>query len=843
MSAKPCVGWSRSGSSSFPSSNRKKPPRPFLSRALSRACAVESLESRLLLSSAPYSWQNTNIGAGGFVDGIFYDPHNENVIYARTDVGGLYKTVNDGANWTQLLNWEGNGTGGSNGVLSFAIDPENSNNIYADTGLYSGSNGYVLYSTNAGATWGVTNLSFYVGGNEDGRGAGERIAVDPYDSNIIFLGSNANGLWESTNAGHSFIQVTSFSTSASINLVLFDPNGGTAGNPTQEIFVGEDSTASGTNLFETTNGGGSWTEVTGSGSAPTGFMPERAGMASDGNLYVAYANDQAPTEPTNGGLFRYNTATGVWANISPVVPQSPATPYDDFGYCGLALDPESPTTVVVASLDRYNYGEQIWRTTNANASSPTWTALYDTASYTGYAPTRNTTTAPYMASSTDNIGNWACTVAINPFNSAQIMHGYGGGIWATNDGTSTTTLTAPNSWYFPDTGIVMTAVLGMNTPTGGIPLYGAMGDVGGFAFTTLTFSPTQGNVYFNGGGGNLTSVDSAGLTPQDAVMVGNLGTENGFYTTNGVTFSQFSSNPGGSNGTVAISANGSTIVWAPSGLAAYYSTNNGSSWTLSTLTGGGALPTGGTILSDKVNPNYFYFWAENSSDNSWTLYISTNGGQTFTASAGGALGTGNATLAASQTVAGQLWLSSYIGMYESTNFGASFTHIGSFSAAPTPAPWPSARPLPAVPTPRFTSTAQSPAADSKGSTAPMTVATPGSSSTPPASNGAASFKPSPPIPTSSDAYMSASTAAASSWAIPPPASPQAGPTPTSTSPETLAWATSSTTLSTGSVSNSGIWTAAARDFPPRRLASVPSASPETSPLRSPRQPAGYRLAR
>jgi hypothetical protein len=647
---------------------------------LQRACCLESLESRLYLA-ASYTWQNINIGAGGFVDGIFYDPHNQNVIYARSDVGGLYKTVNDGTTWTQLLNWIGNGSGGSNGVLSFAIDPENSNNLYADTGLYQGTNGYVLYSTNAGATWGVTPLSFYVGGNMDGRGAGERIAVDPYDSNIIFLGSNDSGLWESTNAGHSFSQVTSFSTSASINFVLFDPNGGTTGKPTQEIFVGENSTAFGTNLFETTSGGTSFTEVTGSGSAPTGWMPNRAAMASDGNLYLAYANDQAPTEPSNGGVFRYNTSTGVWANISPVVPQAAA--YDYFGYCGLALDPNSPTTLVVASLDRYNYGEQIWRTTDANASSPTWTALYDTASYTGYAPTRNTTAAPYMASSSDNIGNWACTVAIDPFNSAQIMHGYGGGIWATNDGTSTTTLTAPNSWYFPDTGIVMTAVLGINASTGGIPLYGAMGDVGGFAFTTLTFSPTQGNVFFNGGGGNLTSVDSAGLDPQDAVMAGNLGTVYGFYTTNGVTFSQFAANPGGSsgysNGTVAISANGSTIVWAPSGQAAYYSTSNGSSWTLATLVGGSALPTGGTILSDKVNPNYFYYWTENSSDNSWTLYISSNGGHTFAASAGGALGTGNPTVVVNPTVAGQLWLGTYVGIYESTNFGASFSHPYSYS--------------------------------------------------------------------------------------------------------------------------------------------------------------------
>src|ERR1019366_9596447 len=182
-------------------------------------CRVESLENRLLLTSANYTWNDVAIGGGGFITGIFYDTHNANVMYARTDVGGVFKSVNDGGNWTRLPDYS---VSGSSGVLSFAIDPENSNDIYADTGF--GNDGSVLYSTNAGATWSVTALSFYVGGNDDGRGAGERIAVDPYDSNIIMLGSSANGLWKSTNAGHSFSQVTSFSTSASINFVFFDPN-------------------------------------------------------------------------------------------------------------------------------------------------------------------------------------------------------------------------------------------------------------------------------------------------------------------------------------------------------------------------------------------------------------------------------------------------------------------------------------------------------------------------------------------------------------------------------------------------------------------------------------------
>ena len=40
-------------------------------RAVRQASFVESLENRLYLTTAAYTWQNANIGAGGFVDGIF----------------------------------------------------------------------------------------------------------------------------------------------------------------------------------------------------------------------------------------------------------------------------------------------------------------------------------------------------------------------------------------------------------------------------------------------------------------------------------------------------------------------------------------------------------------------------------------------------------------------------------------------------------------------------------------------------------------------------------------------------------------------------------------------------
>lgn len=347
---------------------------------------IEYLEQRLLLST--YVWQNAQIEGGGFVDGIFYSPTQQNVIYARTDIGGLYKSTNDGQSWQELLDFVGNNTATSGngtqsqelGVLSFAIDPENANNLYALVGQYTGTDGDVLYSTNGGTTWSQTAMSFYVGGNENGRGMGERIAVDPNDSNIVFVGSNANGLWESTNAGHSFSQVTSFpsgAASAGISFVLFNP-AGSAGHASQTIYVGSSSTAAGTNLYVTTNGGTNWSEITGTGSPTSGFMPDRAALASNGYLYLTYTNDLPPSgNITDGAVMSYDTNTGVWANISPVIPGAGG---DNFGYVGLALDPESSSTIVVTTFDNYSATDQIYRTTNADTATPTWAALYDNAS-------------------------------------------------------------------------------------------------------------------------------------------------------------------------------------------------------------------------------------------------------------------------------------------------------------------------------------------------------------------------------------------------------------------------------------------------------------------------------
>ncbi|HMB96826.1 MAG TPA: hypothetical protein VKK61_12360, partial [Tepidisphaeraceae bacterium] len=562
-----------------------------------RVC--ELLESRLLLAAQPYSWSDAAIGAGGFLDGVFFDPHNSGVMYARTDIGGLYKSTNGGNNWKPLLDFVGNNAassgnstqGGDMQVLSFALDPENSNNLYALVGSA------VLFSTNAGATWGIDNLPFSVNGNGAGRATGERIAVDPNDSNIVLVGSNvANGLFESTNAGHSFTQVASFPTTNPITFIQFNPYGGTPGSPTQNIFVGQQNNTTGSNIYQTTNGGTSWTQIANT-AGPASLYPMRASFDStnDGNIYFTYSN-QIPPEGTignNGGVWRYNLNSATWANITPTIVGSQTTSE----FVGLGVDAENPGTIVVTTFDHYNGGDFIFRTTNANAATPTWTSLF------GGNNTRNTSQAQYVAAFGDGIGNWAATTAIDPFNPAHIVYGTGQGLWTTLIGNSSTTLTAANSWQFLDNGIDFTAVINLSSGApSGAPLFSAVGDINGFAHSTLTSSPASGAILPGGSIGNMTSVDFAGTNPNLDAVVGTTGSRDGGFSTNdGLTWTEFAAKPAGSGGTVAVTSSGGTsmtIVWAPTNRAPSWSTNNGTTWTAAT----GGMPTGGQVFADRITP-------------------------------------------------------------------------------------------------------------------------------------------------------------------------------------------------------------------------------------------------
>jgi hypothetical protein len=173
-----------------------------LSALLLLICALSA--SAQSTPKEPYSWKSVQIVGGGFVDGVIFHSTAPGLRYARTDMGGAYRWDAAARRWQPLLDWVPYSDFNLMGIESIAVDPADPDRVYLACGTYTNSstpNGAILRSNDRGQTFVRTDVPFKFGGNEDGRGNGERIAVDPRNGAIIYLGTRHDGLWRSLDHG------------------------------------------------------------------------------------------------------------------------------------------------------------------------------------------------------------------------------------------------------------------------------------------------------------------------------------------------------------------------------------------------------------------------------------------------------------------------------------------------------------------------------------------------------------------------------------------------------------------------------------------------------------------
>lgn len=165
-----------------------------------------------------YRWRNAVIGGAGFITGVLFHPAVQGLACARTDIGGAYRWDERAARWTPLTDHLGWDDWNLLGVEALAVDPAHPDRLYLALGTYAQSwagNGAILRSDDRGATWTRTDLTVKLGGNEDGRGAGERLLVDPRDSGTLWLGTRHDGLLKSSDRGATWAVVSGFPATAS----------------------------------------------------------------------------------------------------------------------------------------------------------------------------------------------------------------------------------------------------------------------------------------------------------------------------------------------------------------------------------------------------------------------------------------------------------------------------------------------------------------------------------------------------------------------------------------------------------------------------------------------------
>ncbi|WP_440131240.1 X2-like carbohydrate binding domain-containing protein [Paenibacillus xylanexedens] len=652
--------------------------------------------------SEAYEWKNVVTGAGGgFVPGIIFNESEKDLIYARTDIGGAYRWNAADESWIPLTDFVGWDDWNKNGVDALATDPVNPDRVYMAVGTYTNSwdqnNGSILRSTDRGDTWQTTTLPFKVGGNMPGRSMGERLTVDPNDNSILYFGARSgHGLWKSTDYGVTWNEVTSFPnpgnyvqdpsneyTSDIVGLawITFDKTTGSAGQATQTIYVGVADKAQ--SVYRSTNGGLTWSAVAGQ---PTGYIPHHGVLDADGSLYITYSDGVGPYDGEKGDVWKLNTSTGVWTNISPI-PSSSTDNY--FGYGGLAVDAQNPGTLMVATLNSWWPDATLFRSTDGGA---TWTRIWEFEGYPNrkLRYTQDISAAPWLTFGitpappelSPKLGWMIGDLEIDPFDSDRMMYGTGATIYGTKNLTDWDDDKKINISVMAK-GVEEIAVLDLISPPSGAHLLSGVGDVSGFRHNNLDQAPST--IFTSPNYSSTESLDFAELSPNTMVRVGKAdyaadpnAKSIGLSSDGGTTWYKANAEPAGTTGggTVAISANGNRLVWSTSDKGVHYSTG-GNSWTAST-----GIPAQAKVISDRVNPNTFYGFSAGK------VYVSVNGGASFTASpATGLPIEGNADLDAVPGVEGELWFAGGseeegpYGLWHSTDSGATFTKLANVEEA------------------------------------------------------------------------------------------------------------------------------------------------------------------
>ncbi|WP_406196538.1 1,4-beta-glucanase [Streptomyces sp. NBC_01017] len=636
------------------------------------AVQASAAEPDAAAAGQAYRWRNAVMGGTGFVTGVLFHPSVRGLAYARTDIGGAYRWDDRAARWTPLTDHLGWDDWNLLGVEAIAVDPAHPDRVYLALGTYAQSwagNGAVLRSADRGATWQRADLTVKLGANEDGRGTGERLLVDPRDSDTLWLGTRHDGLLKSTDRGATWAAVTGFpgspsATGQGVTLLV------AAGRTLYAGWGDGDGTAATKNLYRTADGT-KWEAVPGQPTGTAAKVPIRAAYDRHTHeLYVTYADAPGPNGQSDGSAHKLCTLNGKWTDVTPVKPGGTTGDgsADTFGYGGVAVDARRPDTVVVSTNNRWADIDTVYRTTDGGR---TWTSLKDTA-------VLDVSETPYLKWGADKpkFGWWIQTVAVDPYDAKHIVHGTGATLYGTRDLVH---------WAPQIRGLEETSVRQLiSPPAGRAHLISGNGDIGVMYHESLAASPSRGmaaNPVF----GTSTGLAQAAARPSYVVRTGWGDNGNGAHSNDGgQTWAPFRAQPAiakDAPGPIAANADGSVLLWSfvhwdGTPYPAQRSADNGATWSEVI-----SFPKGATPVADPVDPTAFYAFDTATG----TLHASTDGGLTFAARAGG-LNSGDKEfqLAVAPGWSGDLWLSlKWNGLYRSTDGGTTFTKADSCRASYT----------------------------------------------------------------------------------------------------------------------------------------------------------------
>lgn len=284
----------------------------------------------------------------GRILAITVDPNNPNTLYAGAASGGLWKSIDDGANWNYLS------TGMPVlGVSSIVINPDDSNEMYIGTGEVYGDfdpndmdpnqstgQGYtiryrrgtygigILKTIDGGLTW---NYSLDWSQEDELKGV-NCLEISAFNSNELYAGTT-EGLFHSTDGGTTWNNILNLPNVMS--LAMHPTNEGT-------MLVG-------VGVFGST-GSAVYRSTDGMNFTPVG-LPEFTGKAtmdfSESDPNIAFAS-----------IGNYDETVGLYRSEDGGINWTLANDYDYAKYQGwyshdVAINPANSSTVLVGGINVY----------------------------------------------------------------------------------------------------------------------------------------------------------------------------------------------------------------------------------------------------------------------------------------------------------------------------------------------------------------------------------------------------------------------------------------------------------------------------------------------------------
>lgn len=438
---------------------------------------------------------------------------------------------------------------------------------------------------------------------------GPKMAVDPANSNVVYVGTPSNGVRFTTDGGATFSTIPATTITQLVQgigyAIAFDPTSGITGGKTNKIYI----CAYGTGCYISTDAGTTWNLTT---NTPTGYR-QLVVSPVDGTPYLI----DAAGFPS--GEWKYNGSA--WVSFSP------GGITDNYG--AILPDPNNASRVVLVS------NTEIATTLDAGS---TWTF----ATGTTWSPNctsnpvqkRVALDVPWLATTNEcalTIGN----ARFDPSapNLIHLAEGIGG--WSLNIGSG-----APSTvqtWVSESAGLEQMVTNWLISPTGGKPSF-LFDDRPIFYQGNLNLYPSYQSPNTINAINYGYHADWSPADPNYVVLLANffgssLVEQSGYSINGGQSFIKFAALPaglsGGGNkngGALAVSADAlstspgtANLCWVQSNNGnVYYSKTGGASWTLSVV---GTIPTTGTtgwgtnnfvnrhiLTADRVNAGTFYIY-------------------------------------------------------------------------------------------------------------------------------------------------------------------------------------------------------------------------------------------